>query len=105
MKVDVDPYELSSNYAEPVSLLVNMVGVKKEQMGENDKVIIDLDLDMFEAVEKPIFPKAGEDLLDFLLKQEFGENVALCLRCNAMFDQIATKTYEKKREDCRRQNY
>ena len=68
MKVDVDPFKLSSNYAEPVSLSVNMVGVKKEQMGENDKIIIDMDLDMFEAIEKPIFPKAGEDLLDLLLK-------------------------------------
>ena len=99
MKVDIDPFELSLNYVQPVSLSVNMVRVEKEQMGENDKMMIDMDLDMFEDIEKPIFPKAGEDLLDFLLKQkESGENVALYPRCSAVFDQTATKTYEKQKE-------
>ena len=69
-------------------------------MGENDEIMIDMDLEQFEVVEKPIFPKVGEDLLDFLLKQkESGENVAFCPRYSAVFDQTATKTYEKQKEN------
>ncbi|MED6225064.1 hypothetical protein PIB30_090219 [Stylosanthes scabra] len=52
------------------------------------------DLDMFEA-ERPIYPKAGEDLLDFLLRQREGEgNVAVCPRYSALFDSSASKAYE-----------
>ncbi|MED6163492.1 hypothetical protein PIB30_080438 [Stylosanthes scabra] len=48
---------------------------------------------MFEA-ERPIYPKAGEDLLDFLLRQREGEgNVAICPRCSALFDSSAAKAY------------
>lgn len=55
-----------------------------------------MDLDMIENVKKPIFPKPREDLLDFLLKQrDSGGSIAICPRCNAVFDHTIAKTYEK----------
>ena len=51
---------------------------------------------MIENVKKPIFPKPREDLLDFLLKQrDSGGSIAICPRCNAVFDHTIAKTYEK----------
>lgn len=66
MSVDKDPFPMNSAYVKPDLMPINVVGFTEV----DDKKIQDqMDLDMFENIEKPIFPKSGEDLLDFLLKQ------------------------------------
>ncbi|MED6172549.1 hypothetical protein PIB30_051066 [Stylosanthes scabra] len=64
MKMDADPFQITSNFAEiddVFAVSVNMATV--EPLSEEEA----FDLDMFEA-ERPIYPKAGEDLLDFFLR-------------------------------------
>ena len=59
----------------------------------------DIKLDAFENTKKPIYPKAGEDLLDFLLMQRDADtNVAICPRCSAVFNKNATRTFEEQRK-------
>ena len=59
----------------------------------------DMDLDLFKNFEKPIYPKAGEDLLDFLLKQRGATaNVTICPSCSAVFDKNAAKAYHNHEE-------
>ena len=48
---------------------------------------------------KLIYPKAMEDLLDFLLKQRDADaNVAICPKCSAMFDKNAAKMFEEEKK-------
>ncbi|MED6138401.1 hypothetical protein PIB30_073934 [Stylosanthes scabra] len=54
----------------------------------------DFDIDMFEA-ERPIYPKAREDLLDLLMRQRDEKgNVSMCPRCSALFDASAARAYD-----------
>ena len=50
-------------------------------------------------MEKPIYPKARENLLDFLLKQgDANANVTICLRYSAIFDRNAIEAYKEHKE-------
>ena len=58
-----------------------------------------MELDAFENAEKLIYPKVGEDLLDFLLKQSNANaNVTICPRCSAIFDKVAAKAFEDEKK-------
>ena len=58
-----------------------------------------MELDLFENMEKPIYPKATEDLLDFMLKQrDVNANVTIWPRCSAVFNRNATKAYKEHKE-------
>ena len=94
MTVDVNPFEMNSAYVEPVHLSINVAGIEAEEEAKEA-----MELDAFENMEKPIYPKAGEDLLDFLLKQrDAGANVAICPRCSAVFDKTAAKAFQDEKE-------
>ena len=68
MKFDANPFEISSSFAEPMFILVNIAGVKANQVSNtsNWRWANDIELDHFEVVKRPIFLVAGESLLDFL---------------------------------------
>ena len=65
MTVDINLFEMNSAFVEPVHLSINAIGLEEDA---EDKMKEAMELDAFENAEKPIYPKAGEDLLDFLLK-------------------------------------
>ena len=59
----------------------------------------DMVLDTFENMEKPIYPKAGEDFLYFLLKQkDASANVTISLSCSAVFDKNTAKAFEENKK-------
>ncbi|MED6186758.1 hypothetical protein PIB30_069794 [Stylosanthes scabra] len=75
VKMDADPFQVTSNFAEMEEVFAfsaNMATV--ESLSEEEA----FEHDMFEA-KRPIYPKAGEDLLDFLLRQREGEWQCRCL--------------------------
>ena len=75
MTVDVNLFEMNLAFAEPMFMLINTIGFDEK---EKEKMKKDMEVDAFESTEKPIYPKAGEDLLDFLLKQRDADiNVAI----------------------------
>ena len=93
MTVDINPFEMNSAFVEPIFMSINAVGFDENA---EEKMKGDMELDAFENTEKPIYPKAREDLLDFLLKQRDADaNVAICLRYKAMFNKNAAKTFEE----------
>ncbi|RYR47477.1 hypothetical protein Ahy_A07g033398 isoform B [Arachis hypogaea] len=54
------------------------------------------DLRIFEQDKKPIYPRPGEDLLDFLLRiKESDSTIAMWPKCNVVFDKEAAKEFEK----------
>jgi len=109
MQVDVDPLKKSdSMYLEIASL--NMVEIFEvnpivatngpkvdvEMVTEGhkcaDTVIIE---DQYEEKIQVVFPKAEEDLIDFLNRCKIsGSLVMLCPRCSAVFDKRAAKNVE-----------
>ena len=98
MKVDTKPFDVNSNYVEPVTLPIGMVGLDSHDIDER-QLQDDMSLDLVESTERSIYPKPREDLLDFLLKQGDGNaNVAMCLCCNAIFYRKAAMAYEKQKE-------
>ena len=97
MTVNVNPFEMNSTFVEFVFMSINAIGLEENM--EEEKVKEDMELDLFENVEKPIYPKASEDLLDFLLKQRYANaNVTMSPRCSAVFDKNATKAYKEHNE-------
>ena len=95
MTVNVNPFQMNSAFVELVFMSINAVCFDqntKEKMKE------EMELNAFENMEKPIYPKVGEDLLDFLLKhRDDNANVAICQRCSAVFDKNATRTFEQQK--------
>ena len=63
-KVDIESFEVDSNYLELVSLPINMVGVNEQEVDKRN-LQSNTSLDLFESTKKPIYPKLREDLLDF----------------------------------------
>ena len=97
MTVNVNPFKMNSTFVEPVFMSINAIGLEENM--EKEKVKEDMELDLFENVEKPIHPKSGVDLLDFLLKQRDADaNVTMCPRCSVVFDKNATKAYKEHNE-------
>ena len=95
IKVDTKPFDIDSNYVEPVTLLIGMVGLDDREFDER-KLQDDMTLDLFKNTERPIYPKLRDDSLDAFLKQRDGNaNVAMCPRCNVVFDINAVIAYEK----------
>ena len=89
MTFDVNPFEMNSPFVEPVFMLINAVGFEEDV---EEKMKEDMVLDVFENIEKPIYPKVGEDLLDFLLKQRNANaNVTIYPKCSAIFNKNTTK--------------
>ena len=66
MTVDVNPFEMNSSFVELVFMSINTMGFDENM--EEEKVKEDMELDLFESVDKLIYLKAGEDSLDLLLK-------------------------------------
>ena len=72
---------------------INAVGFEEDA---KEKMKEEMMLDTFENAERPIYPKAGEDLLVFLLKQRnVNANMAICPRCSVVFDKEAVKAFEE----------
>ena len=65
MIVNVNPFEMNFTLVEPVFMSFNAVGFNEDL---EEKMKGDMELDAFENTEMPIYPKAKEDLFDFLLK-------------------------------------
>ncbi|RYR10020.1 hypothetical protein Ahy_B05g078474 [Arachis hypogaea] len=87
MKVDVDPFDTDASFVEPY-FRVNMVGMSYD---------FDVALDDFESQVRSVYPREGDDLLDFLVQQKIKDrDVSLCLRCNAIFDAEAIAIFRKK---------
>ncbi|KAJ1432418.1 Retrovirus-related Pol polyprotein from transposon 17.6 [Sesbania bispinosa] len=81
MKVDSDPFAANASYAETLKILM----VDFEKVGLNDPT--DGIIGQFEKEVTPIYPKAGETLIDFLAeKKENNQEVMLCPRCSVVFD-------------------
>ena len=96
MIVDVNLFEMNSAFVKPIFMSVNVVGFDEDA---EEKIKRDIELGAFENMKKPIHPKVGEDLLDFLLKQsDANANVAICPRCSALFDKNVARTFEEQRE-------
>ena len=66
MTVDVNPFKMNSTFVQPIFVSINVVGFEEDA---EEKMKEDMVLNTFENTEKPIYPKAGVDLLNFLLKQ------------------------------------
>ena len=87
---------MNSAFAEPMFMSINTMGFDEKA---EEKMKEDMELDAFERMKKPIYPKVGEDLLDFLLKQrDTDANVAICLRCSAVFDKDVAKSFEEQKK-------
>ena len=96
MTVDINPFEMNSAFVEPVHLSINAVGLEEDT---EDKMKEAMELDAFENVEKLIYPKVREDLLDSLLKQRDADaNVTICLRSSAVFDKVVAKLFEDEKK-------
>ena len=96
MTIDISSFEMYSAFVELVHLLINAVGLKEEM---EDKIKEAMELDAFENTEKLIYPKGGEDLLDFLLKQRDADaNVTICPRRSAIFNKVAAKAFEDEKK-------
>ena len=96
MTVDVNLFKMNSAFVEPIFISINAIGFDENT---EEKIKEEMKLDAFENMEKPIYPKAREDLVDFFLKQRDADaNVAICLRCNVVFDKNAAKTFEKQKK-------
>ncbi|RYR59592.1 hypothetical protein Ahy_A05g025493 [Arachis hypogaea] len=54
----------------------------------------DVALDDFESQVWSVYPRAGDGLLDFLIKDR---DVSLCPRCNTIFDVEAVAIFKKER--------
>ena len=66
-------------------MLIDMVSIDRNKVDEQ-KFADDMEVDLLKNREKPIYLKAGEDPLDFLLKQRDAKaNVTICPRCNLVF--------------------
>ncbi|KAJ1391636.1 hypothetical protein SESBI_36510 [Sesbania bispinosa] len=53
-------------------------------------------IEQFKKEITPIYPKAGETLIDFLAeKKKNNQEVMLCPRCSAIFDKSAAKAFEE----------
>ena len=98
MKVDIESFEVDFNYVEPVSLPINMVGVNEQEVNER-KPQDNTSLDLFKSTEKPIYPKPGENLSDFVLKQrDKSVNIAMRPWCNAIFNRNIAIVYDSQKE-------
>ena len=60
IKVDTKPFDIDSNYVEPVTLLIGMVGLDDREFDER-KLQDDMTLDLFKNTERPIYPKPRDD--------------------------------------------
>ena len=95
MTINVNLFEMNFAFVELVFMSINVVSFDEDT---EEKMKEDMKLDAFENTEKPIYPKAREDLLNFLLKQrDANANVTICPRCNAAFDKNAAKTFEEQK--------
>ena len=97
MTVDVNPFEMNSSFVELVFMSINTMGFDENM--EEEKVKEDMELDLFESVDKLIYLKAGEDSLDLLLKQkDVNANVTICRRYSAVFDKNTAKAYREQKD-------
>ncbi|KAJ1429996.1 Retrovirus-related Pol polyprotein from transposon 17.6 [Sesbania bispinosa] len=64
IKVDSDPFAVNVSYVEPLEVL--MVDFEKVGLNDPTKGIIE----QFEKEVTPIYPKAGETLIDLLAKEK-----------------------------------
>ena len=56
-------------------------------------------LDAFENTEEPIYPKVGEDLLDFLSKQrDANANVTICPSCKVVFNKKDAQAFKEEKK-------
>ena len=101
MKVDANPFEVSSSFAEPALISTNVAEIRINPSSESRQRWADeVKIDHFEAVEKPIFPIAGESLIEFLSRQCNAKgDVSLCPSCSAVYDGNAVKEYEQRKLD------
>ena len=100
MKVDTNPFEVSSSFAEPIFISANVIGVEANHVVDTKRMkqANELELDHFEGVEKLIFPVVDESLVNFLSQQHDAKgDVSLCPRCNAVFDRNVARAFEKRR--------
>ena len=96
MTVDVNPFEMNSAFVKPVHMSINVVGFEEDA---EEKMKEDMVLDAFDNTEKPIYPQARVDLLDFLLKQrDANANVTICPRCSAVFEKKVAQAFEEEKK-------
>ncbi|MED6122974.1 hypothetical protein PIB30_044948 [Stylosanthes scabra] len=99
MRVDTDPFEVNSSFAEPEFLGVNMVGFHSYEF--------DTALGDFETNVRQVFHGVGEGLLDFMMQQKLKDrDVSMWPHCNAVFNVEAAEIFEKgnmKKELARRE--
>ena len=95
MTVDVNPFEIDSTFVKLVFMSINAMGFDEDV---EEKMKEDMKPNAFENTEKPIYPKAREDLLNFLLKQrDTNANVTICPRYSGMFDKNAAKIFKNRK--------
>ena len=96
MTVDINPFELNFAFVEVVFMSINVVALDENV---EEKVKEDMELDVFKNVEKSIYPKVGEDLLDFLLRQgDANATVTIYPRFSVVFDKNAAKAYGEQKD-------
>ena len=68
MKVDIDPFEVSSNFAEPALILANIAEIKINHIDNPGRLqwTDEVERDYSESIKQPIFLTSGESLFDFL---------------------------------------
>ena len=117
MQVDTDP--LKKEY----SMYLEIAGMNMMEISEIDPIVatdgakFDVEIvteshkcdgtviteDQYEEKIQVVFPKAEEDLIDFLKRCEIsGSPVMLCPRCSAIFDKKAAKNVEGFRPKTKR---
>ena len=75
MTGNVNSFQMNSAFVELIFISINAISFDEDI---EEKMKRDMELDAFENTEKPIYPMAGEDLFDFLLKQRDADaNVAI----------------------------
>ena len=103
MKVDTNPFEVSSSFTKLVFISANVARIEADHVAniERMKWVDELELNHFENVERSIYPIVGESLLDFLSRQcDAKGDMSLCPKCNAMSDRNA-RAFERCKLECK----
>nr|KYP38587.1 hypothetical protein KK1_040155 [Cajanus cajan] len=104
MKVDTDPFAAQAGYVEPLPMGINVLEINMVDLVVNEEEVVEpitdekLEelLEEFAKEQEPIYPKEGDNLLDFLSKKKDDDReVMLCPRCSAVFDRSAAKAFEE----------
>ena len=87
---------MNSAFVKLILMSINAIDLSENEKEKRQKKTWNL---ISLKIEKPIYPKASEDLLNFLLKQrDANANVTICLRCSTMFEKDAAKAGKEHKE-------